>query len=237
MNELIGKKVMILSSFKSRRTYQRTIGKIGVIKQTFCGNLKDGQIAIKFDDIKNTQSKNGYFWYRQNEYKILEGNHMKELKGFNYVAVVELFEDVNKKEYGFALYDSELSLICDEELNLKRDTMVVVNSLYETNKCLGYVLRVVPLNDFLAENKNRGRKITAQIVGIVNTDGYDARVAEEKRQEEIQKQIVAIDKRVQDIIKEKQTITLYEDMVKMYPEDMELQQLVNTLKELKGVSA
>ena len=80
--------------------------------------------------------------------------------------------------------------------------------------------------EFLKEIKTveeYGKGVTAQVVGVVNMNAYNARIDEENRQKEIAKQKASIEKELKSEI---------EKMAKEHPENPRLSELVNTLKEL-----
>lgn len=63
-------------------------------------------------------------------------------------------------------------------------------------------------------------------------DGYNRRIAEEKRLRELPKKKAAIVKEFEQEINKYKTVTYYEDMAKKYPNNSRLQDLVNKLLEL-----
>ena len=148
------------------------------------------------------------------------------MKGFKNVAIVKLLEDYNKKDYAFALYDEELNL-------LTRDNqLVIVNAKSENNRIVGAVQFVMNVEDYFAIDKNRGTKITAQVVGVVNMDGYISRVEEENRLKEIAKKKAEIEKALDAEIKKRKDAEYYEEMAKKYSDNPLITQLVSELKEL-----
>ena len=76
--------------------------------------------------------------------------------------------------------------------------------------------------------------VTAQVVGVVNMDAYNARIKEETRQKEITKQKANIEKELKSEIEKMNSITLYEKVASEHPENPRLTELVNALKELEG---
>lgn len=141
------------------------------------------------------------------------------MKDFNKVAIVNLFDDYACDDYAVALYDDEAKLICDSWL-------VVVNGWGNENaRVLGEIKRVFPIEDC-------DKEILGQVVGVVNMDGYNRRIAEEKRLRELPKKKAAIAKEFEQEINKYKTVTYYEDMAKKYPNNSRLQDLVNKLLEL-----
>ena len=95
----------------------------------------------------------------------MEVNNMKD---FNKVAIVNLFDDYACDDYAVALYDDEAKLICDSWL-------VVVNGWGNENaRVLGEIKRVFPIEDC-------DKEIVGQVIGVVNMDAYNKRHIEEKR--------------------------------------------------------
>ena len=143
------------------------------------------------------------------------------LTGFKHVAIVNLLEDYNKKDYGFALYEPELRLLESGH------AMVVVNPRGKNNRVLGLVQDII-----LAEEYSKN--VTAQVVGVVNIDGYNARVAEEERLAKLAKKKAAVEKELRAEVEKINNLELYEKMAKEHPENPRLAELVKELKELEG---
>lgn len=142
-----------------------------------------------------------------------------KMEGFKNVAVVNLLDDWNKKDYGFALYDEDLKLITRD------NQLVVTNARGKDNRVLGTVKQVMTVEEY-------GKCVTAQVVGVVNMDAYDARVEEENRLKEITKKKAEIEKALDAEIKKRKDSEYYERMAKEYSDNPYIIQLVKELKEL-----
>ena len=142
---------------------------------------------------------------------------------FNKVAIVNLVDDYNKKDYGFALYDEDMNEIVKYDTN--HPLYVVVNARGKDNRVLGILKEVKSVEAY-------GKGVTAQVVGVVNMNAYNARIDEENRQKEIAKQKASIEKELKSEIDKMNNIALYEMMAKEHPENPRLAELVNALKEL-----
>lgn len=92
------------------------------------------------------------------------------MTGYDLVAIVNLLEDWNDKDYGFALYKEEYELL--RTANLK-NTLVVVNARSKDRRILGKVKEILPLEEY-------GNNPTAQVVGVANMDAYAKRKEEER---------------------------------------------------------
>lgn len=145
-----------------------------------------------------------------------------KMEGFKHVAIVNLMEDWNKKDYGFALYEDELLLVTKMRSN---PAMVVVNARGKDNRVLGTVKEIMTVEEY-------GKNVTAQVVGVVNMDGYIARVEEENRLKEIAKKKAAIEKELEAEINKRKSIEYYEEMAKKYSDNPKLAELVAELKGL-----
>ena len=146
-----------------------------------------------------------------------------KMTGFNKVAIVNLVDDYNKKDYGFALYDEDMNEIVKYDTN--HPLYVIVNARGKDNRVLGILKEVKSVEAY-------GKCVTAQIVGVVNMNAYNARIDEENRQKEIAKQKASIEKELKSEIEKMNNIALYEKMAKEHPENPRLAELVNALKEL-----
>lgn len=161
--------------------------------------------------------------YRERSLKKIGNMEEKmALTGFNDVAIINLVEDYYKRDYAFALYMDEYTA-----RNINPGKMVVVNAGGKDKRVVGIVKELVPLALYT------GKQITAQVIGMVNTDGFDAREAEEKRRIEIAKQRGKIEKELKAEIEKLQTAELYEMMAARHPENTKLVELVAGLKALE----
>ena len=142
---------------------------------------------------------------------------------FNKVAIVNLVDDYNKKDYGFALYDEDMNEIVKYDTN--HPLYVIVNARGKDNRVLGILKEVKSVEAY-------GKSVTAQVVGVVYMNAYNARIDEENRQKEIAKQKASIEKELKSEIDKMNNIALYEKMAKEHPENPRLAELVNALKEL-----
>lgn len=93
------------------------------------------------------------------------------MTGYDLVAIVNLLEDCNKKDYGFALYKEEYELLRSANLE---NTLVVVNARSKDRRVLGKVKEILSLEEY-------GKRPTAQVVGVANMDAYAKRKEEEDR--------------------------------------------------------
>ena len=145
------------------------------------------------------------------------------MTGFSKVAIVNLVDDYNKKDYGFALYDEDINEIVKYDTN--HPLYLIVNARGKNNKVLGILKEIKTVEEY-------GKGVTAQVVGVVNMNAYNARIDEENRQKEIAKQKASIEKELKSEIEKMNNIALYEKMAKEHPENSRLAELVNALKEL-----
>ena len=144
------------------------------------------------------------------------------MEGFKNVAIVNLLDDYNKKDYGFALYDNELEMI---QTMVHYPAMVVVNARGKDNRILGTVKEIMTVEEY-------GKSVTAQVVGVVNMDGYIERVEEENRLKDIAKKKAAIEKELEAEINKRKSVEYYEEMAKKYSDNPKLAELVAELKGL-----
>lgn len=187
-----------------------------------------GKYGVLLDGERNPASREGLFWIKSSELKFVE-NESEDIKmeGFKNVAIVNLLDDYNKKDYGFALYDEEMSLLKTEDYGIKLNQLVVVNARGKDNRVLGTIKDIMTVEDY-------GKGVTAQVVGVVNMDAYNARVEEENRLKEIAKKKAEIEKALDAEIKKRKDAEYYEEMAKKYSDNPLIGQLV---AELKGLGA
>lgn len=226
MNELdyekyIGKQVRVKCSDKLG--YQDIIGMEGIIKRA-CQSM----FGVSIGGAYNVSSTLGLFWFNRNELNILDYDDESEdvkMEGFKNVAIVNLLDDCNKKDYAFALYDEERVLLKMEDYGLKVNQLVVVNAKGKDNRYLGVVKNVMTVEEY-------GKNVTAQVVGVVNMDAYNARVDKENRLKELAKKKTEIEKVLDAEIKRRKDTEYYEEMAKKYSDNPLISQLVEELKGL-----
>ena len=172
----------------------------------------------------NTASSNGLYWFKRSELDIIrDESEDNKMTGFSKVAIVNLVDDYNKKDYGFALYDEDINEIVKYDAN--HPLYLIVNARGKDNRVLGILKEIKTVEEY-------GKGVTAQVVGVVNMNAYNARIDEENRQKEIAKQKASIEKELKSEIEKMNNIALYEKMAKEHPENPRLAELVNALKEL-----
>lgn len=206
MNIQINDKVIIKSSCNSK-------GQSGFVIDTYnVGTQKYVMVQLK-------DRKQGYNVLSVEKIES-EDNKMT---GFSKVAIVNLVEDYSKKDYGFALYDEDINEIV--KYDTSHPLYVVVNARGKDNRILGILKEIKTVEEY-------GKSVTAQVIGVVNMNAYNARIDEENRLKEIAKQKASIEKELKSEIEKMNNIALYEKMAKEHPENPRLAELVNALKEL-----
>lgn len=113
------------------------------------------------------------------------------MTGYDLVAIVNLLEDWNKKDYGFALYKEEFELLRIANLE---NTLVVVNARDKDRRVLGKVKAILSVEEY-------GKNPTAQVVGVVKMDAYAKREEEEERINKIRRINCLIDKKLDELLK------------------------------------
>lgn len=212
-SNLLNKRVRVINT-GYKKSYKKLLNLYGVVERGSSGST----VGVRIDGVTNKSSSYGVFWFRSNEIEIMEEEKME---GFKAVAIVNLLDDYNKKDYGFALYDAEYALLSSDG-----EELVVVNARGKDNRVLGKIKEIVSLESY-------GEGVTAQVVGIVNMNGYNTRIAEEKRQEEVRKQRAKIEKEFKERLDKLKDAEYYARMAKEYADkDPELVKLVEQLKEL-----
>ena len=160
------------------------------------------------------------FWFKGREVKLIDDFNKGDgvMTGYNNIAVVNLLEDYNKKDYCFALYDEDYKGIMEGAL-------VVVNARGKDQRVLGRVKEIIPV-------ENYDKTVTAQVVAVVDETNYKARLDEEVRLKEIAKKKAAIEKELEEEIAKRKTLEFYEKMAEEYKDNPRLAELVAELKVL-----
>ena len=217
-NSYVGKRVKIINSNKTM--YGKIIGKTGTITIN-----SSGSIGVTIDGYYNYASNYGVYWFDKKDLKFLNNeSEDNTMDGFKYVAIVNLLDDYNKKDYAFALHEDDyLGLTTFENAN---DVLVVVNARAKNNRLLATVKEIMLAEDYKAT------KITAEVVGIVNMYNYNAREAEKERLSELAKKKAAIEMELEKEINKRKSVEYYEEMAKKYSDNPRLAELVGELRGL-----
>lgn len=222
-DDYIDKRVIIKGTKKSHYRRDNIIDMCGVVTRESSGN-----VGVLLDGIRNSRSQYGIYWLHKYEVKIIE-NESEDIKmtGFNKIAIVNLLEDYSKKDYAFALYDTEHDLLMKSWNGEEITALVVTNAGGKDKRVLGKVKRMMFVEEY-------GKGVTAQVVGVVNMDAYNVRIEEENRLKEIAKKKAEIEKALDAEIKKRKDAEYYEEMAKKYSDNPLIGQLV---EELKGLGA
>jgi len=185
---------------------------------TVIGDYRGGYRGVRYLMVQlDNGAKQGY---NRMSVRVIKNEEELKMADYKEVAIVNLLDDYSKKDYGFALYESESRLLT------KGNELVVVNARGKDNRVLGVVKKIMTSEEY-------GKGTTAQVVGVVNMDGFDARIEEQKRKAEIKKQKDTVEKELKERLRKLQDAAFYEDMAKKYADkDPMLTELVSKLKEL-----
>ena len=219
--EYIGRRVKINYTDKDAYRRQEVVGLYGTIQK-----ISSGSFGVLIDDKWNKASMYGLYWFEKSCVKILKNENESEdnaMEGFNNVAIVNLLEDYNKKDYAFALYDEDLDLITNI---YDKDALVIVNPKNKSNRKLAIVKDIIPIELY------KGTNVTAEVVGIVNMKNYIAREEEKVRLEELAKKRAAIEAELEKEINKRKSVEYYEEMAKKYADNPRLAELVGELRSL-----
>lgn len=189
----------------------------GVIIERYINSRGCNHVMIHLDNGK----KQGYNCLSVEKIESEDIN----MTGFNRVAIVNLLGDYNKKDYAFALYDEEEKLIVRSWNGDEFSCLVVTNAGGKDKRILGKVKLITSAEEY-------GKNVTAQVVGVVNMDAYNARIGEENRLKEIAKKKAEIEKALDAEIKKRKDSEYYERMAKEYSDNPLIVKLVEELKGL-----
>lgn len=207
--EFLNKRVKIVMATRKRK-YFKLLNMVGTVSRISASN-----IGVLIDGIINQASSYGVFWFKTYELEIIGEESMT---GFNKIAIVNLLDDYNKKDYGFALYETEFRV-------LSKGDLVVVNAGGKNKRVLGTVKEIMNLEEY-------GKGVNAQVVAVANMDAYNARIEEENKAREIAKKKASIEKELEEEINKRKTIEFYEEMANKYSDNPRLAELVAELKGL-----
>ena len=222
-DDYIDKRVIVKGTKKSHYRRDNIIDMCGVVTRESSGN-----VGVLLDGIRNSRSQYGIYWLHKYEVKIIE-NESEDIKmtGFNRIAIVNLLEDYGKKDYAFALYDTEENLLINSWNGEGFTSLVVTNAGGKDKRVLGKVKLIMSVEEY-------GKGVTAQVVGVVNMDAFNARIEEENRLKELAKKKAAIEKELEAEINKIKTAEFYREMASKYSDNPRLAELVS---ELEGLGA
>lgn len=227
-NVVIGKRVKIMYTTTKAYVTQGLIGKFGTVKRVSGDCKSRGFIGVEVDGKKNPASSYGLFWFYKGELDYLNNESEDNvMEGFKYVAIVNLLEDYNKKDYAFALYEDDYRMMSFVEA-VQSPAMVVVNPRVKNSRVLATVKKIIPVEEY------NGTKITAEVVGVVDMNRFIRREAEKERQAELAKKRAAIEAELEKEINKRKSVEYYEEMAKKYSDNPRLAELVGELRGLSG---
>ena len=214
-DEYLNKQIRVKSTDVYK--YRSLIGKSGIVVR-----ISGNNFGVKFENVANKASAYGVFWFKRGEFTLVDDFKNDKgdvaMTGYKNIAVVNLLEDYNKKDYYFALFDEDYKGIVE-------GTLVVVNARGKDQRVLGRVKEVIPVEGY-------DKTVTAQVVAVVDETNYNARLDEEVRLKEIAKKKAAIEKELEEEIAKRKTLEFYEKMAEEYSDNPRLAELVGELKEL-----
>ena len=215
----LNKRVVIKLVSKSTYNARELIGAAGTVK-----NTSSDEFGVLVDNKRNPASGKGLYWFKRSELIFMKDESEETvMEGFKHVAIVNLLEDYNKKNYAFALYDNDFELICKIEME-NSPAMVVVNARGKDNRLLATVKEIMPVECY------NGTKITAEVVGVVNMNNYIAREEEKEIKAEMEKRKAAIEAELEKEINKRKSVEYYKEMAKKYSNNPRLAELVSELE-------
>lgn len=185
----------------------------GVISKTW-----DDQYGVCLNGIVNTTSKEGLFWFYGSELRKnnFEGEFImsERMEKYNYIAIVNLVEDYGKKDYGFAIYDSEWKKCYD-------GCYVLVNP--QNKITLGVIKEIKTVEEY-------GKNVAKEVVGVCDMSNYYDRVEARQRELDRQKKEAQLRKELDERISKLKDMEYYNRMAKELAEkDPEIANLVSEL--------
>jgi len=216
-DKYINKRIVVKNSSKLKYRRENIIGQTGYIESFHSNN----SVVVVLDNKNNPQSNRGVYYFTSSEIDLLDkfdniknngGNTMNQNEDFN-VAIVELLEDYNKKEYAFALFED-----CCE------GALVVINP---NNKfTLGKIIRIETKEEY-------NNVVTKEVIAVVNTYDYDERVVRRKEDAEKEVERKKIEKEMQERIRKIQDADYYKRKAEEFKDiDPELANLLKKYEEI-----
>lgn len=138
-----------------------------------------------------------------------------KMKGDFRIAIVNLLEDYNKKDYGFALFDE--SVVGD---------LVVVNP--RNTNVLGSIKEILTKEEY-------GKDVSKEVIGVVNMITYNERLKERERLTQIVKEKKELQRQLDAKISKLKDIEYYEKMSQeLKDKDPEIADMAQKLRNLSN---
>jgi hypothetical protein len=162
------KEVIIIKADRKSK-YHKTLNKTGIVVNCSSGS----ELGVQIDGLYNDASNKGLFWFKPYELEFAEKYENKnnggcKMEGNFKIAVVNLVEDYNKKDYGFALYE-----------DAKIGDLVVTNP--RSSYSLGIIKNILNQEEY-------GSAVTKEVIGVVSMDTYNKRVVDRERAVKLEKE-------------------------------------------------
>lgn len=182
-----GKRVRIKATQSCYKKYD-IVGDLGTVINWLSF---DGKAAIRIDDKFNNSASKGYFYMKKSNIEFLEEKTMNMIENYLNVAKIKFLDERNNNFYKYANFIPEL----------KKDDLVAVMSANH-GMGLAKVVEIIDQNDLALER---------EIVSIIDTADYDARVAHRKLAADLKAKMQERAKKLQDV-------ALYQMLAKDDPE-------------------
>jgi hypothetical protein len=211
--EYLNKKVVVIKADRKSK-YQETLHMVGIVKNATSGS----EIGVLIDGLYNEASNKGLYWFKPYELKFVD-EYNNENGGFRMegnfkIAIVNLYDDSYKKDYGFVLFE-----------DAKEGDMVVVNprGFYS----LGTIKSIIRKEDYT------GLNVTKEVVSVVDMDTYKSRIKDRERAAQLEKEKKELQKELDKKISKLKDLEFYERMAKeLGNKDPEIAEMVKKLSSM-----
>lgn len=193
-------------------------------------NVCKGEVGVLINGKYNVCSASGLFWFNTDSIKRdeneIENNNIEgefimssRMEKYNYVAIVNLVEDYNQKDYAFALFEAELEKSYD-------GCYVLVNP--QNKITLGVIKEIMTTEEY-------GKNVTREVVGVCDMSAYNDRIEARQREVDRQKKEAQLRKELDERISKLKDIEYYNRMAKeLADKDPEIANLVSELGVVVG---
>lgn len=191
-------------------------------------NVCKGEVGVLINGKYNVCSASGLFWFDTDsiekdeiEKDNIEGEFImsSRMEKYNYVAIVNLVEDYNQKDYAFALYEAEYEKCYDS-------CYVLVNPRDKIT--LGRIKEIMTVEEY-------GKNVTKEVIGVCDMTAYYNRIATREAEVERQKKEAQLRKELDERISKLKDIEYYNRMAKeLADKDPEIANLVSELGVVVG---
>lgn len=207
-------------------------GSIGIIEKYYPDQK---QYAVSIQGAWNEASSNGLYWLHSDSIEVIDKNGGinimgNKLTGYKYVAIVNLVDDINAKDYGFAVYDEDMDFFNRIPFDYDTPAYLIVNA--RDNYSLAKLKRIVCIEEY---SKDCTAPVTKEVICFCDATNYNNRIKQRKEEAERKIKETKLRSELDERIAKLKDMDYYKRMAdELGSRDSELKSLVDELVKVAG---